>query len=449
MEIVEKNVTKVDIRTAEEKALLCVPSPRQKALQKMGFYFFIHFGMNTFSGKEWGSGKEDPALFCPQKKIDTDQWARVAKETGAGAIIFTAKHHEGFCLWQTNTTEHSIKNSPYQGGKGDVVRDLAESCKKYGVKLGFYLSPADRNSEYFGTDKYNDYYCEQLTELLTNYGEIFCLWLDGADGGTKADGKHQEYDYERYFQTARKLQPDILLANGGPDVRWVGNEDAKTREKEWSVVPACVCPSLLKKYKGDAPAPTQMDEDLGSLDLLARFEEYLWYPAEVDYSLHKGWFYHPLQQPRSLKKLYSAYMRTVGGNGLFLLNIPPDKNGRFVSRDVRRLKQLKKKVDKTFRTKLSDRFAKTTEGAYLAIPQENSKVRTVVLRENVDFSQRVEAFSLLFFDDGKRVYEFSGSTIGFSCFVTLKKPVVCDQVVLRINSHRGERIYLDAFELYS
>ena len=234
----------------EQKALECVPSPWQKALQEMGFYFFIHFGMNTFSGHEWGSGKESPALFNPKKKIDTDQWARVAKEVGAGAIIFTAKHHEGFCLWQTNTTEHSIKNSPYQGGKGDVVRDLAASCKKYGIKLGFYLSPADRNSEYFATDKYNDYYCEQLTELLTNYGEIFCLWLDGADGGTKADGKYQDYDYERYFETARKLQPDIILANGGPDVRWVGNEDAETRDSEWSVVPACICPSVAKHYKG-------------------------------------------------------------------------------------------------------------------------------------------------------------------------------------------------------
>ncbi len=143
----------------KKKYLRVLPSPRQKALQEMGFYLFIHFGMNTFTGREWGTGKESPATFSP-KEIDTDGWARLARSIGAGAIIFTAKHHEGFCLWQTNTTEHSIKNSPYRGGKGDVVRSLADSCAKYGIKLGLYLSPADRNSPYFATEKYNDYYCE-------------------------------------------------------------------------------------------------------------------------------------------------------------------------------------------------------------------------------------------------------------------------------------------------
>ena len=203
-----------------------------------------------------------------------------------------------------------------------------------------------------------------------------------------------------------------------------------------------------KHYKGKVPAPSQMDEDLGSLDVLEKYDDYLWYPAEVDYSLHKGWFYHPLQQPRSLKKLYSAYMRTVGGNGLFLLNVPPDKNGCFASRDVRRLKQLKKKVDKTFKNKLTDRFAKTTADAYIAIPPENSKVRTVVLKEDTDFSQRVESFSLLFFKDGKQVHEYTGTVIGFSKFVRLKKPVACDSVILRIHSHRGQKIHMDAFTLY-
>ena len=433
----------------EPKYLQVVPSYRQKALQEMGFYLFIHFGMNTFSGKEWGSGKESEATFRPKQKIDTDQWARVAKEIGAGAIIFTAKHHEGFCLWQTDTTEHSIKNSPYQSGKGDVVRDLAASCKKYGVKLGFYLSPADRNSQYFGTDKYNDYYCEQLTELMTRYGDIFCLWLDGADGGTKEDGKYQEYDYERYFETARKYQPDILLANGGPDVRWVGNEEAKTRDSEWCVVPSCLCPALKKKYKGEIPPPEPMDKDLGSREMLAKYGEYLWYPAEVDYSLHKGWFYHPLQQPRRLSTLFSAYVRTVGGNGLFLLNVPPDKKGRFAPRDVRRLRQLKKKIDRLFAQKIDGNFEATSSKDFSIRLSNAETVTTVLLRENVDFSQRVEEFTLDFLIKGEKVHTERGTVIGFSRYMLLKNPVECDEVILSIKQFRGEKVYIKTFEIYA
>ena len=440
-------MTKNTPLSVEERALKIVPSPLQKQLQDMGFYFFIHFGMNTFTGREWGTGKESPATFCPDS-IDTDQWARVAKEVGAGAIIFTAKHHEGFCLWQTDTTEHSIKNSPYQNGKGDVVKDLAISCKKYGIKLGFYLSPADRNSQYFATEKYNDYYCEQLTELLTRYGEIFCLWLDGADGGTKADGKYQDYDFERIFATAKKLQPNIILANGGPDVRWVGNEDAKTRDSEWCVVPSCLCPAILKKYHCNPPAPTAMDEDLGSRELLTNYDEYLWYPAEVDYSLHKGWFYHPLQMPRRLSVLYSAYMRTVGGNGLFLLNVPPNKKGRCARRDVLRLRSLKKKVDKTFSNLLCKQFTQTENNAFTMEIQPDSSVRTIVLREDTDYSQRVEEYRLLFYKGNRLVQTEKGTVIGFSRFISLKKPVQCDKVVLKADTFRGDKVYLRSFEIY-
>ncbi len=281
---------------------------------------------------------------------------------------------------------------------------------------------------------------------MTNYGEIFCLWLDGADDGTKEDGKYQEYDYDRIFELARKLQPNILLANGGPDVRWVGNEDARTRRSEWSVVPACVCPAIAKKYRGNTPAPTQMDADLGSRELLDKYEEYLWYPAEVDYSIHKGWFYHPWQMPRSLNNLYSAYMRTVGGNGLFLLNIPPDKKGRIVSRDVRRLLSLKKKIDKTFSGKIEGKVT-SGEGYLITLPHISS-VRTVVLKEDVDYSQRVESFSLCFLVGEKTVEKHVGTVIGFSTFVRLKKPIRCDKVLLNINECRGEKAYISTFELY-
>ncbi len=415
----------------------------------MGFYLFIHFGMNTMFGSEGRDGKDAPSAFRPLK-LDTDRWARIAKKIGAGGIIFTAKHQEGFCLWPTETTEYSIKNSPYLGGKGDIVRSLADSCARYGLKLGFYLSPADKNCVCYGMDEYNDFYCRQMTELLTNYGEVFCLWFDVGEKGelTVVEGKRQKFDYERVFETAKKLQPDIILANAGPDVRWVGNEASRTRKSEWNVVPACVCPAYAQRYTGKAPAPLPTDEDLGSEEVLKNFDEYLWYPAEVDYSLHKGWFYHPLEMPRSLKRLYSAYMRSVGGNCTFLLNIPPDKQGRIARRDVLRLYELKRKIDRTFSKKLSETFAQTNNNEFCCQLNETARVKTIVLREDVSFSQRVKKYTLLFYRKGALVFRRQGTTVGFSAFVRLKKSVKCDKVLFVADNYRGDNVYLRSFELY-
>lgn len=208
------------------------PSKNQLAFSDMEYYSFIHYGMNTFTGNEWGDGTDDPSVFNPET-VDTDQWARVLKESGSKGIIFTAKHHDGFCLWQTAYTDYSIKNSPYMDGKGDIVKQVAESCKKYGLKFGIYLSPWDRNSKDYGTDAYNDYYINQLTELCTNYGDIFCFWLDGAKGD---DVEDFNYDFNRYFEVIHKLQPNAVISICGEDVRWIGNEAGTTRQSEWSVV---------------------------------------------------------------------------------------------------------------------------------------------------------------------------------------------------------------------
>ena len=213
-----------------------VPNRRQLIIQEMKYYAFVHYGINTFTNREWGNGKESEKLFNP-KKQNTDQWCEAIAAAGMKGVILTCKHHDGFCLWPTETTEHSIKNSPYKNGKGDVVREVSESCKKYGLKFGVYLSPWDRNAECYGTPEYNDFYIRQLTELLTNYGDIFMLWLDGACGA-KADGQPvQKYDFERIWNTAVELQPDIVMSGCAPDVRWIGNESGKTRESEWNVVP--------------------------------------------------------------------------------------------------------------------------------------------------------------------------------------------------------------------
>ena len=217
-----------------------VPSPRQTAFQEDGFHVFFHYGINTFTNKEWGDGKAPAQLFNPTRQ-STDQWMEAVSASGAKGVILTAKHHDGFCLWPTETTEYCVRNSPYRAGHGDVVREVSDSCKKYGLKFGIYLSLWDRNCPLYGTPEYNDFYVRQLTELLTGYGEIFCIWLDGACGA-KMDGKEPyPYDFDRVYKTVRELQPDAVISNCGPDIRWVGNESGRARKSEWNVVPAFSC----------------------------------------------------------------------------------------------------------------------------------------------------------------------------------------------------------------
>lgn len=228
------------MRTPEEQiryAASITPSPRQLAWQQLEFYAFTHFGMNTFTNREWGDGTEDPALFNPDA-LDADQWVAAVKSAGMKALILTCKHHDGFCLWPSAYTEHSVKNSPWKNGQGDVVREVSDACRRGGIKFGVYLSPWDRHDARYGQGKpYDDYFVSQLTELATNYGDIFCFWFDGACGEGK-NGKKQIYDWERYYAVLRKLQPNAVLNVCGPDVRWCGNEAGHCRKAEWSVVPA-------------------------------------------------------------------------------------------------------------------------------------------------------------------------------------------------------------------
>ena len=217
------------MRTPEEQiryAASITPSPRQLAWQQLEFYAFTHFGMNTFTNREWGDGTEDPVLFNPDA-LDADQWVAAVKSAGMKALILTCKHHDGFCLWPSAYTEHSVKNSPWKNGQGDVVREVSDACRRGGIKFGVYLSPWDRHDARYGQGKpYDDYFVSQLTELATNYGDIFCFWFDGACGEGK-NGKKQIYDWERYYAVLRKLQPNAVLNVCGPDVRWCGNEAGK------------------------------------------------------------------------------------------------------------------------------------------------------------------------------------------------------------------------------
>ena len=417
-----------------------VPNRRQLIIQDMKYYAFVHYGMNTFTNREWGDGKESESIFNP-KKQNTDQWCEAIAAAGMKGVILTCKHHDGFCLWPTKTTEHSIKNSPYKNGKGDVVREVSESCKKYGLKFGVYLFTWDRNAECYGTPAYNDFYIAQLTELLTNYGDIFMLWMDGACGAA-SDGKPvQKYDFERIWNTAVELQPDIVLSDCAPDVRWIGNESGKTRESEWNVVPKFEFGEQNFQASDDMKdfqkrCRDVMLPDMGSREFLANFDEFIWYPAEVDVSIRLGWFYHPLQifTLKSLNHLMKIYYNSAGNNALMLLNIPPNKNGLLAKSDVRRLRQMGKWIKKEDELLISDvKTEKSEDGFEINLKFPKQSVDRVRLSEDTTKSQRVERFSI--YADGKKL--FGGTIIGFSK-IAVFEPTVTDNITIKIEECRKE-----------
>ena len=382
-----------------DMAARLVPTQGQLQWQKMELTAFLHFGMNTFTGEEWGNGKEDPALFNPSE-LDAGQWVRTLKDAGFKMVILTAKHHDGFCLWQTKTTSHSVASSPWKGGKGDVVKELRDACGKYGMKFGVYLSPWDRNAPCYGdSPTYNEFFVRQLTELLTNYGKVDEVWFDGANG-EGPNGKKQIYDWDAFFKTVRRLQPDAVTAIMGDDVRWVGNEKGVGRETEWSATVRT--PSVYGRASENNRllGISSTSPDLGSRDMLAKASELFWYPSEVDVSIRPGWFYHKEQdsQVKSLKHLMEIYYQSVGYNSVLLLNIPPDRRGLISEVDVARLKEF---ADYRKRIFASDKVV-GGEDVWCAQPQSSkiyrlkgdSSVNLVMLQEDIAKGQRVERFTV-------------------------------------------------------
>lgn len=448
------------------------PSKRQMIVQQMEFYGFIHYGMNTYTKREWGTGQESPDLFTLEW-FDAKQVVKAIKDGGMSGIIYTAKHHDGFCMWNTKYTDHSISSSNY---KHDILEQLAEECQRQEIKLGVYLSPWDMNSPVYGQGKaYDDFFINQLEELLTNYGDIFCVWFDGACG-EGPNGKKQVYDWKRYYEVIRRLQPNACINVCGPDIRWCGNEAGITRACEWSVVPRQLQDTEKihensQQREGEEfrnRTITSSDLDLGSRETIEGIEELIWFPAEVDVSIRPGWFYHEKDDEKvkdfeTLKKLYYA---SVGGNATLLLNIPPTQDGKIHSRDMAELKKLGDFIRQSFANNLIEDAilssnSETNQDVLNSLKNDNydsyfeseidsceiiakfaerQRITHIVLKENIKLSQRVENFKIEVFADEKLVYEEIGTTIGYKKIVPING-VWANKVKITILHSRSNPIF--------
>lgn len=391
-----------------------MPTPGQLQWHRDELAIFLHFGVNTFTNREWGDGKESPSIFNPTA-LDARQWARTARQAGYKAMVLTAKHHDGFCLWPTKTTTHSVAASPFRGGGGDVVREFVDACRAEGLRVGLYLSPWDRNHPTYGdSPRYNDVYIDQLTELLTQYGEIAEMWFDGANG-EGPNGKRQVYDWPRFFGHVLKLQPNtVIFSDAGPGVRWCGNERGTAGDPNW----ATVDPTKVPYPGADGPhiiAALQHGDRDGTV----------WRPSEVDVSIRPGWFYHPAEDARvrSVENLVNLYFTSVGRNGKLLLNVPPTPEGLLHPTDVERLLGMRTALDRMFTTDVSARALhswRATGPRTSELLVELSRTRAVsvgILRlsENIERGQtvatyRVEGAS----DDGAWTLLSRGTTIGYA-----------------------------------
>ena len=435
----------------EEKidmAARVVPSAEQYAWQQLELTAFVHFGINTFTGREWGDGKESPGLFDPAE-LDAEQWVKALQAGGFKMVILTAKHHDGFCLWPTETTAHSVASSPWKDGQGDVVRDLKAACDKYGMKFGVYLSPWDRNAACYGdSPAYNRMYVEQLKELLGNYGEIHEVWFDGANA-EGPNGKKQVYDWKAFYRVIDSLQPHAVKAIMGDDVRWVGNERGLGRETEWSVTP------LRSSIYEDADAENARLElkatgkDLGSREKVLAADRLFWYPSEVDVSIRPGWFYHREQdsQVKSLAHLVDIYFRSVGYNSVLLLNVPPDRRGLIHEQDVARLKEFGDYISRTFAdNKLEETSKKGVvlqEGETMEYTLKPGVFNVFMVGEDIQKGQRVEEFTVEAYSGGEWKELAKGTTIGYKRLFRLPDGQA-EKIRLTVNKSRAAAHILQA-----
>jgi alpha-L-fucosidase len=387
------------------------PSLSQLAWQRDELAMFTHFGVNTFTDREWGDGKEDPAIFNPDR-LDARQWVKTARAAAFRSIVLTAKHHDGFCLWPSRMTSHSVASSPFRAGHGDVVRELVDACRAEHLKVGLYLSPWDRHEPRYGdSDRYNDFYCDQLTELLTHYGDIAEVWFDGANG-EGPNGKKQIYDWPRVWALVRKLQPKaVMFSDAGPDVRWIGNENGVAGETNWSMQDPTVVTAPGVSGRGITQMLQQGDPH-GSV----------WRPGETDVSIRPGWFHHPAEDTRvkTVDKLVDVYFTSVGRNSKLLLNVPPTRAGVLHDTDVERLTGLRAKLDTLFATDLARGrkliWRQTGDTTAIADIDLGRSVPVVIacLSEDIAHGQAIARYTLEGAgDEGEFKPMSAGTTIGY------------------------------------
>ncbi|MBI5856385.1 MAG: alpha-L-fucosidase [Sphingobacteriales bacterium] len=406
---------------------MSLPTRQQLAWHDMEFYLFAHFGPNTFTDKEWGEGNEPENVFNPSQ-LDCRQWCRVAKAAGAKGIIITAKHHDGFCLWPSKFSTHTVRESKWQEGKGDVLKELSQACREYGLKFGVYLSPWDRNHPDYGTAKYNDVFVNMLKEVLQNYGPVWELWWDGANG-EGPNGKKQVYDWKRFESTVRKYSPQtVIFSDIGPDIRWVGNESGIAGEPNWNFLDT----AGFKRGLGAPPTDT-----LNRGNYYGKF----WMPAECDVSIRPGWFYHSSEDKKikTAQQLFSLYLKSVGRGANLLLNVPPDRSGRITEKDSIALAGFKKLKDESFADNLikdADTYYQFSQKDFserpiqirgidapsqtYAINMQNfvvqlknpEKVNCIVLREAIHLGQTVRSFSIVLYKGDKAIGQILGTSVG-------------------------------------
>lgn len=383
-----------------------IPSERQLAWHQLEYYAFVHFGPNTFTGNEWGHGDEDPNLFNPTA-LDTDQWCRTFRDAGMTGVIITAKHHDGFCLWPSKQSTHTVAQSKWMDGKGDVLKSLSTSAKKYGLKFGVYVSPWDRNHPAYGTDRYNTVFVKTLTEVLSNYGPVFEMWFDGANG-EGPNGKKQVYEFPWFHRTVRALQPDaVMFSDAGPDVRWVGNESGFSAPTCWSTIDR-------DRYVPGTPHYAELTE--------GKANGTHWLPAECDVSIRKGWFWREAENStvKTPEQLLDLYLKSVGQNGSLLLNVPPDTRGLVHEADIKALAGFRLLRDRLFADRVSDPATYTSPDTRSADPMFGAS-------QAKDTNPKTYWATA----DGQK----SGS-------VTLawEKPTACDTVVLQEAYQLGQRV---------
>lgn len=378
------------------------PTKQQLAWHEKEFYLFMHFGPNTFTNLEWGKGSEDPNVFNPTQ-IDCNQWASIAKASGAKGIIITAKHHDGFSLWPSKFSKHTVRESKWMDGKGDVIKMLSEACKRAGIEMGVYISPWDRNHPQYGTPAYNDIYIQTMKELLTGYGKFTELWWDGANG-EGPNGKKQVYDFTRFKDSAMSYQPNIVIFSDiGPHIRWVGNENGLINETNWNLLDT----AGFKRGEGAPPNDTLNRGNFNGKN---------WIGAEADVSIRKGWFYHAEEDStvKSGKTLFNLYLKSVGHGGNMLLNVPPNRKGLIAPEDSAALMDFRKIRQQAFSIDLfyyaSVSF--TDNGMKIHIKQP-VKLNAIQLKEKIEFGQRVISFEVKAGSNAQDAVKiFEGTTIG-------------------------------------